>query len=139
MSNQTIPQAVQQTESYLTRGDDALAKNDFGNAYSSYNSAYTSAAKHYGYVAPELLPIIEKCVDAAYQYNAAGTEQYRKNIGMWLKTALTIHQRKHGVRSMELIPALERLVEFYDFDGAHMLAIEVLQRIDDIRAANETV
>jgi|AGTN01.1.fsa_nt_gi hypothetical protein len=138
MSTQANPQA-QQIESQLTRGDEALAKKNFSDAYSIYSGAFTAAGKHFGFVAPELIAIIDKCVEAAYQHNAAGTESIRKNIGMWLKTALTIHQRQHGVRSIQLIPTLERLVEFYDFDGAHMLAIEVLQRIDDIKAANETV
>lgn len=139
MTTQAIPQAVQQFEKQISTGDDQLAKREFSAAYSSYNNGYTNAAKYYGSVAPELLPIITKCVEAAYQNNAANTDSVRKNIAIWLKTALTIHQRQHGVRSMQLIPTLERLVEFYDFDGAHMLAIEVLQRIDDIKAANETV
>lgn len=132
-------QPTLQHEKNIAAGDDYLARKDFANAYSSFSNAFTAAGKHFGFVAPELLPIIEKCVEAAYQHNAAGSDSVRKNISIWLKTALTIHQRQHGVRSKELIPALERLVQFYDFDGAHMLAIEVLQRIDDIKAANETV
>lgn len=136
MSTQANP-AIAQIEQYVAKGDEYAGKREFSNAYSSYSNAYTSACKVYGSVAPELLPIIEKLVEAAFQNNAAESDTTRKNVGKWLKIALTIIQRQHGVSSPALIPALEKLVVFYDFDGAHMLAIEVLQRIDDIKAANE--
>jgi hypothetical protein len=136
MSTQANP-AIAQIEQYITKGDEYAGKREFSSAYSSYTNAYNSAGKLYGSVAPELLPIIEKLVEVAFQNNAAESDSTRKNMGKWLKTALTINQRQHGVASPALIPALEKLVVFYDFDGAHMLAIEVLQRIDDIKAANQ--
>ena len=136
MTAQANP-AIAQTEQYVTKGDEYAGKRDFSSAYSSYSNAFSNACKAYGSVAPELLPIIEKLVESAFQHNAAESDSVRKNVGKWLKIALTINQRQHGVSSPALIPSLEKLVVFYDFDGAHMLAIEVLQRIDDIKAANQ--
>jgi len=134
MSTTQTPDA--KAAALITTGDEALAKNSFDSAKTSYDSAYTTLAKAYGYLSPTLVPALEKLVEAIYQKGAQGSSDTRKEICRYLKMILAIKQRQFGVRSKELIPSLEALVIFYDFDGAHMLAVEVLQRIDDINAAN---
>lgn len=125
-------QATQQIASYVQQGDESMASGKFENARSSYSSAYEAANAAYGFLGVELLPILEKLIEATYQAN--NQDWYKKQLVGHLRTILAIKQRQHGIASAELLPVLTQLVIFYDYDGAHMLAIEVKQRIDDIKA-----
>jgi hypothetical protein len=132
MSTAQTPE--QKAQSFITTGDEAFAANKFDNAKSAYDSAYSAITGAYGHVSPLLLPILDKLVAALYARTTPTSTSNLKEIGKFLKMSLAITQQQHGVRSAQLIPILEKLVVFYDFDGAHMLAVEVLQRIDDIKA-----
>lgn len=132
MSTPQTPDSKAQTS--ITAGDEAFGKNSFDSARTNYDAALTTLAKAYGYLSPTLVPVLEKLVETMYQRGAQSSSDSRKEICKFLKMLLAIKQREHGIRSPELIPVLEKLVIFYDFDGAHMLAVEVLQRIDDIKA-----
>lgn len=119
-----------QVKRYLQAADQQAASNQFQEAWSSYQSAYNEAVKLYGYLHPELLPILKKLVEAHLRAN--NQEYYLKDLVKHMRSILVILERMHGLDSPELIPALEQLAIFYDYDGAHMLAIEVKQRRDDI-------
>jgi hypothetical protein len=121
----------------ITAGDENFAKNKFDQAKKNYEEAVSALGGAYGWLSPTMAPALEKLVEAIYQKGAQNSVESRKDLGKYLKMLLTIKQREHGIRSAEVIPVLEKLVIFYDFDGAHMLAVEVLQRIDDIRGVLE--
>jgi hypothetical protein len=118
----------------IVSGDQSFAAGKFDNAKSAYEQAYQALHGAYGFNNPVLVPVLRKLVAVHYSKNAQGSTNSMKEMGRYLKIELAILQHAHGVRSAELIPTLEQLVIFYDFDGAHMLAAEVLQRIDDIKA-----
>lgn len=120
-------------EASITTGDEHFGKNKFENAKKSYEEAIQTLGAANGFLHASLIVPLEKVIEAIYQKGAQNSTDARKDLGKYLKMLLTIKQREHGVRSAEIIPVLEKLVIFYDFDGAHMLAVEVLQRIDDIK------
>ncbi|MDZ4837437.1 MAG: hypothetical protein SGJ27_26930 [Candidatus Melainabacteria bacterium] len=133
-TNQT-PEAKAQAS--IAAGDELFGKNKFDNARKSYDEALTTLGGAHGWLSPTLVDVLGKLVESIYQKGAQNSTDSRKDIGKYLKMLLTIKQRQHGIRSAEVIPVLEQLVIFYDFDGAHMLAVEVLQRIDDIKGSLE--
>lgn len=132
--SQTTPTAADKAAKSIATGDEQMGKNKFDAAKKAYEEALTALMAEVGHLHPSLAPVLEKTVEAIYQLGAESGDTNRKLIGRYLKMLLTIKQREVGPRGAELIPVLEKLVVFYDFDGAHMLAIEVLQRIDDINA-----
>lgn len=119
----------------IATGDDQFAKNKFDDARKSYEEALKTLGNANGWLSPTLAEALEKVVEAIYQKGAQNSTEARKDLGKYLKMLLAIKQREHGIRSAEVVPVLEKLVVFYDFDGAHMLAVEVLQRIDDIKGS----
>jgi len=120
--------------SHVEQGDKYFAEGSWSNAYSSYNSAYQAAAKVHGFNDPALAPLMEKFIAATLKYS--DHEHYLKPVPKMLRALLYFKEQEFGLDSVELVPYLERLVMFYDLDGAHMLAIEVKQRIDDIKERN---
>lgn len=130
----TTQSTEEKAKTSIASGDEAFAAGKFDNAKSAYEQAYQTLHGAYGYNNPILVPVLRKLVAVHYSKNAQGSSSAMKEMGKYLKIELAILQHAHGVRSAELIPTLEQLVIFYDFDGAHMLAVEVLQRIDDIKA-----
>lgn len=131
MTAQSVDEKAQAS---ITSGDASFAAGKFDNAKSSYEQAYQALHGAYGFNHLALVPVLRKLVAVHYSKNAQNSSSALKEMGKYLKQELAILQHAHGVRSAELIPTLEQLVIFYDFDGAHMLAVEVLQRIDDIKA-----
>lgn len=117
-------------QTLIAQGDKAFDDRRFGEAHNLFESAYNAAVTLYGYLQPELLPILEKWV--ASSLHAHNQEWQLKAVIKNLRTWLAIAEYKFGLNAPELVPVLTRLVQFYDYDGAHMLAIEVKQRIDDI-------
>lgn len=117
-------------QSLINQGDTALQSGRFQDAYTAYSNAQNEAELLYGHLQPELYPILEKFVRATLRAN--NQEWYLKSVVKALRAMLYIAERKYGLNAPELIPVLTELVQFYDYDGAHMLAIEVKQRIDDI-------
>lgn len=134
----TTPQTPEaKAQASIATGDELFGKNKYDDAKKSYESALSTLGAAHGWLSPLLVEALEKVVEAIYQKGAHNSTDPRKDLGKYLKILLTIKQREHGIRSAEVIPVLEKLVIFYDFDGAHMLAVEVLQRIDDIKGSLE--
>lgn len=118
-------------------GDQQFQSGQFYQAASKYSEALTAQIQlNGGKISSADKPLMEKIFEA----NFAGSFSYAQLLATSLKMARTllfITEREHGIDSPELIQPLERLVMLYDLDGAHMLAIEVKQRIDDIKARQE--
>jgi len=123
-----------QVAEMVTGGDKLFADGQFYQAANKYQEAFTAQIQlNGGKVGTSDKPLMEKIFDA----NMAGSFSYAQLMANCLKMARTLlflAEREHGIDSPELIQPLERLVMLYDLDGAHMLAIEVKQRIDDIKA-----
>ncbi len=134
-TNNQTPAA--KAEASIATGDKQFGDQEFDAARKSYESAINTLGGANGWLSPTLIVPLEKAIEAIYQKGAHNSVDSRKDLSKWLKLLLTIKQREHGIRSAEVVPVLEKLVIFYDFDGAHMLAVEVLQRIDDIKGSLE--
>ena len=122
----------------VASGDKMFEDGQFYQAAAKYQEAFVVQIQlNNGKVGSSDKPLMEKIFDA----NMAGSFTYPQLMANCLKMARTIlflAEREHGIDSPELIQPLERLVMLYDLDGAHMLAIEVKQRIDDIRAQQQS-
>jgi hypothetical protein len=116
------------------KGDGQFQDGQFYYATSTYLEALGAQIEvNSGQIGSADKPLMEKLFEASF----ATSFTYEKHMAYCLKMARTllyIAEREHGIDSPELIQPLERLVMLYDLDGAHMLAIEVKQRIDDIKA-----
>lgn len=121
----------------IANGDQQFQAGQFYQAASKYWEAFNAQIQlNGGKISVADKPLMEK----AFEANFSGSFNYPQLMATCLKVARTllyIAEREHGIDSAELIQPLERLVMLYDLDGAHMLAIEVKQRIDDIKARQE--
>jgi hypothetical protein len=127
------PPTESQIAEQIAKGDQNFAAGQLREAYSSFNAAFDLAVVLHGSaLAPALLPILERTFEVCIA--ASNEDWYMKRAARMLRSILYLTEKEHGIDSPKLIPVLERLVMFYDLDGAHMLAIEVKQRIDDIVA-----
>lgn len=119
-------------EAVIAQGDLAVTEKRHVDAEKWYSSAYTLLSKAHGYLDVAMLAVLQKLAAASLSAYGFSNDRYTKQALNCLRLHLAISEREHGLDSPELIPVLTDLVQVYDFDGAHMLAIEVKQRIDDI-------
>ena len=121
----------------VENGDHQFQTGQFYYAANKYVEALNAQIQvNGGQIGTADKPLMEKVFEASF----AASFSYQAQMANCLKMARTllyIAERENGIDSPELIQPLERLVMLYDLDGAHMLAIEVKQRIDDIKARQE--
>jgi hypothetical protein len=110
--------------------DKAFNENRHVDAEKWYANVFRLATKKYGFMHVDMLPIYQRW--ATTSLNTSDADNYRKQAVKCMRAMLAITEREHGLDAPELVPILTQLVQFYDLDGAHMLAIEVKQRIDDL-------
>ena len=111
----------------VTEGDTKMGERDFEGAEESYDEALTAANTLYGTTDPRILPILVKLGDAQLQF-APDSDHFEDLTRTWQR-ALAVTSLKHGPQSPELIPIIKKLMAVYDLQGAHIVSIELLQRL----------
>jgi hypothetical protein len=112
---------------YVTEGDTKMGERDFEGAEEQYDEALTAANSLYGTTDPRILPILVKLGEAQLQ-NAPDSDHFEALTRTWQR-ALAVTSLKHGPQSPELIPIIQKLMAVYDLQGAHIVSIELLQRL----------
>lgn len=111
----------------VAEGDEKVASRDWEGAEESFEEALTAANTLYGTTDPRILPILTRLGEAQLQH--APDSDYFEDLTRTWQRALAVASLKHGPQSPELIPIITKLVAVYDLQGAHIVGIELLQRL----------
>lgn len=131
------PQGVEADDSDFTgmvesveAGDEHVAAREWEDAESSFKEALEAAYSLYGTTDPRILPILTRLGEAQLQY--APDSDYFEDLTRTWQRALAVASLKHGPASPELIPIIGKLVAVYDLQGAHIVGIELLARLQTL-------
>jgi|AGTN01.1.fsa_nt_gi hypothetical protein len=111
----------------VAEGDEKVAAREWGDAESSFKEALAAANSLYGTTDPRILPILVRLGDA--QLQTAPSSDYFEDLTRTWQRVLAVTSFKHGPQSPELIPVIKKLIGVYDLQGAHIVGIELLQRL----------
>lgn len=111
----------------IAAGDEKVTSRDWEGAEESFKEALEAANALYGTTDPRLLPILTRLGEAQLQH--APDSDYFQDLTRTWQRALACASLKHGPQSPELIAIITKLIAIYDLQGAHIVGIELLQRL----------